>query len=123
MNDNPLLLTVDRNQRNLELLAEFLGREGYQILQADSIEAFAQALQRSKAINLAIVDLSGFDSRIWELCDRLRTENIPFFVLSPKQNTLIQQQSLAHGARSMLVKPLVMKELLGIIHSLLENHT
>ena len=115
----PLLLAVDRNQRNLELLAEFLGREGYQILKAGSIEAFEQALTKSKEIDLAMVDISGFDRSIWERCEQLRDENIPFFVLSLKQSSAIQQQSLGCGAKSVLVKPLVIKELLGIIHSLL----
>lgn len=117
--DNPLILALDYNPKNLELLSQFLGREGYQVLTASSIEEFEQALMHSKEIDLALVDIAGFDRRIWDICDRLRTENIPFFVLSPKQNVAIQQQSLTHGARSILVKPLVIKELLGIIRSLL----
>lgn len=121
MKDNPLILAVDRNHKNLELLTQFLGKEGYQVLAVSSIEEFEQALMHSKEIDLALVDIAGFDRRIWEVCDRLRTENIPFFVLSHKQNVAIQQESLTHGARSMLVKPLVIKELLGIIRSLLEH--
>lgn len=121
MKDNPLILAVDRNHKNVELLTQFLGREGYQVLAVSSIEEFEQALMHSEEIDLALVDIAGFDRRIWEVCDRLRTENIPFFVLSHKQNVAIQQESLTHGARSMLVKPLVIKELLGIIRSLLEH--
>ena len=126
MKDNPLILAVDRNHKNLELLT-FLGREGDQVLAASNIEV-EQALMHSKEIDLALVDIALFNRWIWEKCDRvacvrirLRTENIPFFVLSHKQNVAIQQQSLTHGARSMLVKPLVIKELLGIIRSLLEH--
>ena len=115
MKDNPLLLAVDRNYRNLELLAEFLGKEGYQVLTSSSIEEFQQALIRSPEINLALVDIAGFDRRIWELCDRLRIENIPFFVISPKLSIAIQQESLTHGARSMLVKPLLIREILGLL--------
>ena len=121
MKDNPLILAVDRNYKNLELLTQFLGKEGYQVLGVSSIEEFEQALIHSKEIDLALVDLAGFDRQIWEKCDRLRTENIPFFVLSHKQNVAIQQESLTYGARSMLVKPLVIKELLLIIRSLLEH--
>lgn len=121
MKDNPLILAVDRNHKNLELLTQFLSREGYQVLPVSSIEEFEQALIDSKEIDLAMVDIALFDRRIWEVCDRLRTENIPFFVLSHRQNVAIQQQSLTHGARSMLVKPLVIKELLLIIRGLLEH--
>ncbi|MEW6493245.1 MAG: response regulator [Cyanobacteriota bacterium] len=119
MKEKPLILAVDRNQRNLELLAQFLGKEGYQVLKATSIEGFEQALTNLQDIDLAMVDISGFDRHIWDCCQCLREEKIPFFVLSPKQSTALQNESLAHGARSMLVKPLVVKELLGIIHSLL----
>lgn len=114
-----LLLAVDRNHQNLELLAKFLSREGYQILKADSLESFDQALIESKEIDLALVDIAGFDRSIWDRCDRLQAKNIPFFVFSHKQNVAIQQQSLAHGAQSMMVKPLAIRELLGIIRSLL----
>jgi CheY-like chemotaxis protein len=38
MSQKPLLLTVDRNRRNLELLAQFLGKEGYQSLGATTLE-------------------------------------------------------------------------------------
>lgn len=121
MKDNPLIIAVDRNHKNLELLTQFLGREGYQVVALRSIEQFEQALIDLKKIDLAMVDIALFDRRIWKVCDRLRSENIPFFILSHQQNVAIQQQSLTHGARSMLVKPLVIKELLGIIRSLLEH--
>ncbi|HCF26285.1 MAG TPA: response regulator [Cyanobacteria bacterium UBA11049] len=116
MKDNPLILVVDRNHKNLELLTQFLGREGYQVLTGSSMEEFEQALMHSKEVNLALVDIAGFDRQICDVCFRLRTENISFSVLSHKLNIAIQQQSLTHGARSMLVKPLVIK-LLGIIRS------
>ncbi len=58
MKDNPLILSVDRNHKNLELLT-FLGREGYQVLAVSSIEEFEQALMHSKEINLALVDIAG----------------------------------------------------------------
>lgn len=119
MKENPLILAVDKNQRNLELLAQFLGKEGYQVITANSLEAFEQAVASVEEIDLAMIDIAGFDRKIWDCCRRLREDKIPFFVLSPKQSTALQNESLAHGARSMLVKPLVVKELLGIIHSLI----
>jgi hypothetical protein len=42
-------------------------------------------------------------------------------VVSPKINAAIQQASLAHGARGVMVKPLVVKELLGLIKGMLEE--
>lgn len=115
----PLILTVDRNRRNLELLAQFLDKEGYQSFGVSSIDEFEQALTQATEIALVLVDIAGFDSQIWKLCEQVRDQQIPFLVISPRQSTAIQQESVASGARSMLVKPLVVKELLRFIRSLL----
>ena len=123
MKATPIILAVDHNQRNLELLSQFLGREGHQTRTAASLEEFDQALSGADAIALALVDITGFDRGIWERCEGLRHHKIPFLVLSPRQSAAIQQESLSHGARGVLIKPLVVKELLGIIRSLLEEDT
>ncbi len=116
---NSTILAVDRNQRNLELLSQFLNKEGYQIVTASSFEEFARAIDLPDKIGIALVDISGFDRRIWDCCEQLRSHAIPFLILSPKQSAAIQQESLCHGARSILIKPLAVKQLLGIVHSLL----
>jgi DNA-binding response OmpR family regulator len=116
-----VLLAVDRNHRNLELLSQYLGREGYRMRTAATIEEFDQILGGDDNIGLALVDIAGFDRNIWERCEGLRHHRIPFLVISPKQSAAIQQASLTHGARGVLIKPLVVKELLGLIRSLLEE--
>ena len=121
MENKPLILGVDRNRRNLELLTQFLNKEGYEAIAVTSLEDMDKTLNESEAIQLAIVDISGFDSRIWESCERLREMRTPFLVLSPRQVAAIQQASLTHGAQGMLIKPLVAKELLALIRSLLEE--
>ena len=118
MKPKPLILTVDRNRRNLELLAQFLDKQGYESFGATSIEELEQALTKIAEIALVLVDVSGFDSHIWKLCESLWNEQIPDLVISPRQSTAIHQESLAYGARSMLV-PRVVKELLRFIQSLL----
>jgi DNA-binding response OmpR family regulator len=120
MKASPLLLAVDRNRQNLELLAKFLGKEGYQMVTATTLEEFDHVIPEADKIWLALVDIAGFDRSIWERCEGLRAKKIPFLVLSPKQSTVLQHASLTHGARGVMIKPLVVKELLGIIRSLLE---
>jgi DNA-binding response OmpR family regulator len=121
MGSNHVVLTVDRNQRNLELLAQFLNKEGYETLQASTIEALEHIVDTTDSIGLALVDISGFDRSIWKCCEQLQTKGIPLLVLSPKQSAAIQQESFAHGARGVLIKPLVVKELLGLVKSLTEG--
>lgn len=120
MTSKPLIVTVDCNRRNLEILAQFLNKAGYNSLGVSGLEEFEQVLtQRADDIKLVLVDISGFDSSIWQLCQRLRTLDIAFLIVSPRHSASMAQTSLNYGARSMLVKPLVIKELLGSIRSLL----
>ena len=119
----PVILAVDHNSRNLELLSQFLGREGYQTRTAVDLQEFDQALAEADGIDLALVDIAGFDRSIWERCEALRHHKIPFLVLSPRQSTAIQQASLTHGAHGVLIKPLTVKDLLGLICSLLKEAT
>jgi len=117
----PVILAVDHNSRNLELLSQFLGREGYQTRTVADLQEFDQALAEADGIDLALVDIAGFDRSIWERCEALRHHRIPFLVLSPRQSAAIQQASLTHGAHGVLVKPLTVKDLLSLICSLLKQ--
>jgi len=121
MKATSVILAVDCNHRNLELLSQFLGREGYQTRTATTLEEFDQVLAEADGIGIALVDIAGFDRSIWERCEGLRHHKIPFLVLSPRQSAALQQVSLTHGARGVLIKPLVVKELLGLVSSLLEE--
>jgi DNA-binding response OmpR family regulator len=114
------LLLVSHLPRNLQLLADFLTKEGYTILTASSYEEFDQALNQQQAIAGSLVDIAGFDGQIWTRCEQLRTARIPFLIFSPRQSVAIQQASLSHGARGVMVKPLIVKELMAVIRSILE---
>ena len=113
------VLLVNHLPRNLQLLAEYLGKEGFTTIGASNYEEFDEALQQQAPIDGALVDIAGFDTQIWTRCEALRTAKIPFLVVSPQQSAAIQQAGIAHGARSVMVKPLVVKELIGVIKSIL----
>src|SRR5690242_18872754 len=115
------ILVLNHNPRNLQLLAEYLGKEGFQTVAAQDLAQFDQALaDSSTAIGAALVDIAGFDGQIWQRCELLRAAKIPFLVISPRHSAAIQQASLTHGARGVMVKPLVVKELVTLIHGVLE---
>jgi len=121
MKDQTSILTINKNHSNLKLLEQFLGKNGFQALGVSSLEEFDQVLAGAKEIGLALVDITGFDRSIWERCELLREQSIPLLVISPKQSADLRQESFDHGAHSMLIKPLVTKELLGVIRHLLEQ--
>lgn len=115
------LLLASRLPRNLQLLAEFLGKEGYATLTATSYEEFDQVLTHPQAIAGGLIDIAGFDTEIWTRCEHLRTAKIPFLIVSPRQSAVIQQVGLSHGAKGVMVKPLVVKELIRVIQSILRD--
>jgi DNA-binding response OmpR family regulator len=114
------LLLVSHLSRNLQLLVDFLTKEGYATLTATSYGEFDQILNQQQAIAGSLIDIAGFDSQIWTRCEQLRAAKIPFLIFSPRQSTAIQQASITHGAKGVMVKPLVVKELIAVIRSILE---
>jgi DNA-binding response OmpR family regulator len=42
-------------------------------------------------------------------------------VISPKQSAAVRKLSFAHGAQTVLEKPLAMRELADAIHSLMQD--
>ena len=82
--ESRVILTVDRNERNLELLAQFLGKAGYQTLPVSSLEEFARALEQVDGLGIALVDISGFDRSIWSYCEQLSDKGVPLLVVSPR---------------------------------------
>lgn len=115
----PAILAVDSNRRDLELLTQALEREGYQARSATSLEELDQVIKGADKISLALIDLSGFDQSIWERCDELRKAKIPFLVISSQRSSLVQQESIRHGASGVLTKPLGVKELVECVRALL----
>jgi DNA-binding response OmpR family regulator len=113
-----LILTADRNQRNLELLAHFLNKEGYETLPVSSLEGFDKIFEQVDSFGLALVDISGFDRRIWEYCEKLSNNDVPLLVISPPQLSAIRQESIMHGAQGVMFKPLIVAELMNVIRSL-----
>lgn len=115
------VLVLNRNRRNLELLTQFLEHQRYQVLPAISLEEVAQVLTQFSRINLALIDISGFNSSIWKVCQQLHEQEIPFLVISPCHHATIQQASITHGALGLIGKPLAMQEFSQLIRELLKG--
>jgi len=119
MSQRPLILVLDHNQRNLTLLKQFLDEQAFDILAISTLEDFESVLDHVHHFALALIDISGFDRRIWIICEKFSAEGVPLLVISPQQMRYLQQQSLAHGAKGVLFKPLSMPELITVIKNLM----
>lgn len=113
------ILLVAHNRRNLILLAQVLEKNNYRVKSAGKLDEVDQSLAENSDINAALIDITGFGSDIWRRCQQLRQTEIPFLILSPSRSRKLEQTGLAHGARSVLIKPLVIQELLAIIENML----
>ena len=120
MNGEPLILNVNKSRSNLKLLNKFISGDGYRIFTAEDLGELDQCLDKEKP-ELVLLDLTGFDQKIWKYCERMREMKIPFIIISPRRSAFIKQVSLARGAHNVLTKPLVINQLLGLIRGLLEK--
>jgi DNA-binding response OmpR family regulator len=118
MSEPTVLLVLSFNRRNLELLTQVLERANYQIIAVSNYTELEQALSSSVIVSLGLIDLAGCDRNIWSYCEQLQIANIPFLTFTPQYSAVVERDSLAHGARNVLVKPLVIKNLLLLINSL-----
>jgi len=116
------ILNVACNKRNGDLLAQFLGNQGYNSVSVTTIADFESSLHSVIGFGLAIVDISGFDRRIWNACDKLSQIHVPLMVVMPMQAQHARHEGFLHGAQRVMVKPLIMKELIESISMVaLEN--
>ena len=113
----PILL-VACNQRNIELLSQFLSKTGYATRSVRDVHAFALLIESSFACGLALIDITGFDQGIWIHCEELSRQGVPLVVVAPQAHQHLQYKSYSHGAKGVLFKPLVMQELLGTVKQL-----
>jgi len=121
MNDSQTILIVNKNQKNIELPEEFLIKHGFNTKSATEIEDIEKAELGCGCINLALVDITGFNSAIWEKLKELQKSGIPFIVISPKQvrDIRLEAESMKAGARAVLLKPLTPNYLIGLVKELL----
>lgn len=104
---------VERNRKNLELMVKFFGKNGHSTISATRFEEF----ERLRDADVVFIDIAGFDSRIWDLCEELREKEIPFVLIYPKRVEKVD----AKGAEAVLFKPLSPEKILGILRELGER--
>lgn len=116
------ILVVDRNPRNLELLMQALAGHGFQTLCAPDLAHFDELLAHPETIELALVDIDGFDAGIWERCQRLRERKVGVLVLVKRRTMpFVQVESARCGARAVLPKPLSPRQLTQMVQDLMEE--
>ena len=116
-NDQPEILVLDGNERNADLLSDFLVTEGYEEVVVTDLCAAGEVITDASRFTFAIVDIDRFEQPVWPYCERLNNHNVPFIVLSGLRNRTLRQESHHHGANAFVDKPIPKRELRNLIQS------
>ncbi|OCC16397.1 hypothetical protein DBT_0214 [Dissulfuribacter thermophilus] len=115
MKDSGRVLLVGRNKKNLELLTDFLEKNG---IDAFGVQDLTEASSVSgKGVSLVLVDVSGYARSIWTFLNELLEKKLPFLVIYPPEAK--GRATAPVGSSAVLTKPLNPKVLLSVVKNLL----
>ena len=114
-------LVIESRQGNFSVLSRFLEKMDIRAVNVERLENMNKALSSEQSFSVAIIDIMGFDDIIWDCCKNIDKKGIPMLIISPARNSGIIKISFKHGARDVLKKPVIMKELADSIRSLISS--
>jgi DNA-binding response OmpR family regulator len=115
---NKTVLIVDDELRMRKLVADFLKREGYDILEADSGHSALDVLS-GKKVDLVILDVMMPEPDGWTVCRRIRkSSNVPVIMLTAKGEEVDQLFAFELGADEYITKPFSPKVLTARVNAL-----
>lgn len=112
------VLLVMRKRGNLKVLDKALSGTGFTVSGVTEEEELGAILGEQDQPDAAIVDVSGYRSEVWRMCQALQQANVPFLVISEASRRAYSNQGLEYGARSVLEKPLVKGSLIRLLEGL-----
>ena len=123
MTNKGCILVVDETPADLEMLADTLTMEGYQVLSAASgVLALAAVAARPPELILLDIHMQALDG--FEVCRQLKawpeSRDIPIVFISTSLQSAEQVEGLRLGIRDYITKPFQREELLARIQILLE---
>lgn len=121
-NIQPCILIVDDDADIRNLLAEYLGEQGWSVSTAADGAAMQKILD-SSSINLVVLDLTLPGTDGLALCRQLRAHSdIPVIMLTARSAPLDRILGLEMGADDYLCKPFEPRELLARIRNVLRRN-
>ncbi|MBZ5486304.1 response regulator [Halomonas aquamarina] len=115
------VMVVDDDPEIRELLADYLGRHGYQVRTADGAESlYAQLLDHTPSLVIVDVMMPGDDG--FTVCRTLRSQgNLPIIMLTASSDDTDRILGLELGADDYIAKPFNPRELLARIKAVLRR--
>jgi DNA-binding response OmpR family regulator len=115
------ILVVEHNEKNADLISKALDKFGFECNPANDYQAVDVALSSSNSYDIILMDISGFDTEIWERCKKIHQLNIPLLIMSAKPSAALQQHGLRYGARGIIAKPVILNDFVKLIYSLIND--
>ena len=115
------IMIVDDEQRIRSLIALYLKKEGFEILEAnDGVEALE--LFKKKGIDLIILDIMMPNMDGWEFCRRIRkVSDVPVIMLTAKSQEEDKLLGFDLGIDNYVTKPFSTKVLVAKVKALLKR--
>ncbi|QQE78453.1 response regulator transcription factor [Alicyclobacillus sp. SO9] len=121
MNKNYTILIADDEPKIVDVISEYLRRDGFQVLTAASGEE-ALALFRRNAPSLVVLDLMLPDISGEDVCAILRSESsVPILMLTAKHLEVDLLRGLSLGADDYVTKPCSPKEVVARVRAILRR--
>ena len=120
--DKIKILVVDDESRMRKLVKDFLGREGYQVLEAgDGMEAM-EVFYDEKDIALIILDVMMPKMDGWQVCREIRAySKVPIIMLTAKSDERDELQGFDLGVDEYITKPFSPKILVARVEAILRR--
>lgn len=117
----PRILVMDGNDRNAALIGDFLEARGYEPTVVTDVEPGDPGPAEVSDVAFALVDLDRLGATVWEHCDRLADEGVPFVVLSGVETTALRRESRSHGASRLVEKPVSKQALADLVRTAIDS--
>lgn len=116
------ILIVDDEDRMRKLLKDFLGKQGYNIIEASNGEEALNKFRESKNIKLVILDVMMPIMDGWDTCIELRKETtIPIIMLTAKTEEYDELKGFELGVDEYITKPFSPKILVARVDNLIKR--
>ena len=120
--DKLKILVVDDESRMRKLVKDFLGREGFQVLEAGDGQEAIELFYENKDIALIILDVMMPRMDGWQTCREIRKDSkVPIIMLTARSDERDELQGFELGVDEYISKPFSPKILVARVNAILRR--
>lgn len=112
------LILVMKHPGNIRVMRQVLASANFSVIGVSQAEELESALAQVPESCIGLIDVAGFGSRVWGVCEALQARGVRFVVLSAARQVAVGGEALNRGAASLLEKPVDKSALLQVLRSL-----